>query len=172
MSNDLRTSTTLDLTQREATDLWEGLESVIDARIARSPEDRDSTIRLRLDRVDFLRETDKGDPIGFTTKVSTIKNRMAGGIGKSTTLSYIFGEGFSIDYDYFMTAIKLGIITKSGAWVYVGKGKDDSKLTVQGLMSMYKTLKSDAEEAKGVFDWIKKQIDGEDEEPVIAEVRL
>jgi hypothetical protein len=130
---------------------------------------RYSTVRLKLEWVDFLRETDKGDPIGFITKVMTIKNRMAGGIGRSTNLYYIFGEGFSIDYDYFLTAMKVGLITKSGAWVYVGTGKDDSKLTVQGVMNMYKTLKYEQRE---IFDWIKKQIDGEDAEPEIAEEEL
>jgi RecA/RadA recombinase len=129
---------------------------------------RYSTIRLKLDRVEFLRETDKGDPIGFTTKVSTIKNRLAGGIGKSTNLSYIFGEGFSVDYDYFMTALGLGIITKKGGWFFVGTDKENSKLTVQGQMNMYKALKEDPE----LFTWVKQQVDGKDSTVALADEEL
>ena len=86
------------------------------------------------------------------------KNRL-GSIGWSTNLYYIFGEGFSTDYDYFLTAQKLGLITKAGAWNYVGKDKDHSKLNVQGVFNMYKTLR---DERPDLFDEIKKTIDGED----------
>ena len=119
---------------------------------------RYSSIRLELARVDFLRENKDSDPIGFITKVTTIKNRL-GAIGWSTNLYYIFGEGFSTDYDYFLTAQKLGLITKAGAWNYVGPDKDHSKLNVQGVFNMYKTLR---DERQDLFDEIKKTIDGED----------
>ena len=119
---------------------------------------RYSSIRLQLDRVDFLRENKDSDPIGFITKVTTIKNRL-GAIGWSTLLYYIFGEGFSTNYDYFLTAQKLGLITKAGAWNYVGPDKDHSKLNVQGVFNMYKSLR---DEHPDLFDELKKIIDGED----------
>ncbi|MGD0904937.1 MAG: hypothetical protein ABR924_18595 [Terracidiphilus sp.] len=126
---------------------------------------RYSTLRFRIDRVDFIRPNDDADPIGFVSKISLVKNRL-GPIGRTTLLYYIFGEGFSVDYDYFLTAKKLGIINAKGAWVYYGKDKDDSKLTVQGIHNMYMTLKN---ERRDLFDEIKALIDGESLHPDVLD---
>ena len=129
---------------------------------------RASTIRFKIDRVGLIVPVKDGDPVGFTSKLTTIKNRL-GGIGRSVLVNYIYGEGFSADYDYFLLALKLKIINKSGAWFFVGKDKDDSKLTVQGEHNMYLKLKN---ERQDLFKWIKGLIDGEDVQIEIAEEEL
>ena len=58
----------------------------------------------------------------------------------------------------------MNIVTRKGAWVFYGTSKEDSKLTVQGVMNMYKTLKT---ERRDMFKEIKALIDGEDVEPKI-----
>lgn len=126
---------------------------------------RYSTLRFKIDKVDWIKPTPESDPIGFISKITMIKNRL-GPIGRSTLLYYIFGEGFSVDYDYFLTAKKIGIITKNGGWFYYGKSKDDSKLNVQGEHNMYLKLKH---ERRDLFDEIKKLINGEDVEPEVLE---
>jgi RecA/RadA recombinase len=118
---------------------------------------RASTVRLKLERVDLLRENKEADPYGFSTKVSTVKNRL-GGAFRYTILNYIFDEGFSVDYDYYMQALKLGIITQNAAWYYVGN-KDKSVLKGQGKFNFYKVLR---DEQRDIFDQIKTLIDGED----------
>lgn len=128
---------------------------------------RYSTLRFKIDKVDWIKPTPESDPIGFISKVTMVKNRL-GPIGRSTLLYYIFGEGFSVDYDYFLTALRLGIINKNFGWFYVGKSKDDSKLNVQGQYNMYLALKENTE----LLDEIKKLIDGEDADPDIAEEEI
>jgi hypothetical protein len=118
---------------------------------------RYSTIRLKLERVDVLRENDKADPYGFVTKVTTVKNRVSPPF-RFILLNYIFGEAFSYEFDYFKTAIKVGLITKNGGWFSVGDPKDPM-LKLQGEIKLYRHLR---DERRDVFDYIKKMIDGED----------
>jgi RecA/RadA recombinase len=129
---------------------------------------RYSTIRFRIDRVDFIRPTPESEPIGFVSKITMIKNRL-GPIGRSTLLYYLFGEGFSVDYDYFLTALRIGIINRNKGWFYVGKDKDNSKLTIQGEHNMYLALKNDHKE---IFKELKALVDGEDVEPEIGEEEI
>lgn len=125
---------------------------------------RYSSLRFKIDKVDWIKPTPESDPIGFVSKVTMIKNRL-GPIGRSTLLYYLFGEGFSVDYDYFLTALRLGVITKKSGWHYVGD-KDNSQLTINGEHNMYLSLKGPNRE---IFNEIKKLVDGEDVEPEVIE---
>jgi RecA/RadA recombinase len=126
---------------------------------------RYSTLRFKIDRVEMIVPVKGQDPIGFVSKITMIKNRL-GPIGRSTLLYYIFGEGFSVNYDYFLTALKLGVITKKGGWHYFGPDADNSLLTVNGEHNMYLALRDDHPE---LMADVKAIIDGVDAEPAIEE---
>jgi hypothetical protein len=138
---------------------------------------RYSSLRFELVVIKKLAENDDADPYGFVTQVQLIKNRL-GPCWRYANLTYIFGEGFSKDYDYFETALKLGIIWRSGAWHYFGgdsgegknaKEKEENRKKTaewkcQGKFSTYKMLKADPERLAKV----KELIDGENVEPEIG----
>jgi RecA/RadA recombinase len=126
---------------------------------------RYSTLRFKIDRVGMIIPVKDQDPIGFVSKITMIKNRL-GPIGRSTLLYYIFGEGFSVNYDYFLTALKLGIITKKGGWHYFGPNGDNSKLTINGEHNMYLALRDDE---PTLMAELKSLVDGIDSEIVIEE---
>jgi RecA/RadA recombinase len=134
---------------------------------------RYSTLRFKLERTALLRESDDKDPYGFVTKVSTPKNRVSAPF-RFTLLYYIFGEGFSINYDYFQMAMKAGILSKqAGGHIYVlgeGKNLDERKKNctwhVHGELNAYKQLRDIDTD---VFDQVKALIDGEDVEPAVSE---
>ncbi len=134
---------------------------------------RYSTIRFKLERTALLRESDDKDPYGFVTKVSTPKNRVSPPF-RFTLLYYIFGEGFSISYDYFRMAQQMNILSKqpAGHFYILGEGKnlDERKKNApwhaHGELNAYKQLRDVDHD---VFDKIKALVDGEDIEPAVAE---
>lgn len=135
---------------------------------------RYSSLRFELAVIEQLKESDDKPPYGFTTRIQLVKNRL-GANWRFVDLTYIFHEGFSKDYDYFATALKMGIIWKVGGWFYFGgegknveERKKSADLKVQGKLNMYKLLQSNADAAKGVFDKIKTMIDGEAVEPEVG----
>jgi len=140
---------------------------------------RYSSLRLELTVIEKLREGEK-DPYGFVTRVQLVKNRL-GPNWRYTDLHYLFGEGFSREYDYFRTAIKLGILKKFGGWFYfLGEGKNDDERKknatwkCQGEVNAYRQLTGKTPETHTAHDaavWaeIKQLIQGED---VSADVKI
>lgn len=125
---------------------------------------RYSTIRFKLDRVSIVSEGDK-DPYGFITKITTVKNRVSAPF-RSTNLYYIFGEGFSVEFEYYQAILKAGLVLKSGSWYYIpGEGKNDkerkenSTWKTQGMLETYRRLRNEDTE---LFNNLKTLIDGED----------
>jgi recombination protein RecA len=163
-------------TKRRATCWWVNHMSVGLGQYAKSYTTggkaipRYSTLRFRLDRIGLVYPSGNTDldPIGFVTKFSMAKNRL-GPIGRSTNLIYLFGEGFSVDYDYFLTALRIGVINKKGGWFYFGTDKDHSKLTINGETNMYQTLKNERPE---LMVELKHLVDGEDVEVPIEETEI
>ena len=131
---------------------------------------RYSSLRFELTVIKKLAENDEADPYGFVTQIKLVKNRL-GPNWRYVNLTYIFGEGFSKEYDYFETALKLDIVTKVGGWFYrLGDGKnlDERKKNAawkcQGKFNTYKMLRADPERLAE----IKQLINGEDVEPEVG----
>jgi recombination protein RecA len=131
---------------------------------------RYSSLRFELEVIGKLAEGDK-DPYGFITRVKLVKDRL-GANWRYTDLYYIFGEGFSKEYDYFKQALRVGIITKFGGWFYIlgeGKNVDERKKNAawkcQGELGSYRDLIG---EHRPIFDGIKQLIDGEDVTPEVG----
>ena len=131
---------------------------------------RYSSLRFELTVVEKLTEGDK-DPYGFVTRVQVVKNRL-GANWRHADLYYIYGEGFSKEYDYFKLALKKGIITKFGGWFYIlGEGKNiderkkDCSWKCQGELNSYRDLKGPNVE---IFNKVKAEVRGEKEVPEIG----
>jgi recombination protein RecA len=131
---------------------------------------RYSTLRFELEVTGQLKEGDH-DPYGFITRVKLVKDRL-GANWRYTDLYYIWGEGFSKEYDYFRQAIALSIIAKTGGGHHYilgeGKNMDERKKNaswhVQGELNAYRALIGTD---RKVFDGIKLLIDGEDVTPEV-----
>lgn len=123
---------------------------------------RYSSLRAELAMVQKLSEGEKQPPYGFKTQVTFVKNRL-GPNWRTTNLTYIYGEGFSKDYEYFDHAMNMGIIQKNAAWLYVGE-KDNPIIRAQGKMNMYRALKADPT----AFGHVKMLIDGENVAPEVG----
>lgn len=104
------------------------------------------SIRLDLSIVEKLKDSNE-DVYAMKIKVYTQKNKVSPQY-KSAILTYVMGEGFSIHYDYFDMALKLGIIQKRTGWYQFGDVK------VQGDLNFYSRMKSNPD----LFDAIKNSI--------------
>ena len=107
---------------------------------------RYSSLRLELSVMEKLKENKDASPYGFITRVLVVKNRL-GANWRYVDLYYIWGEGFSKLYDYFMQAVKLGILFKAGAYYYIlgeGKNVEERKKKCiwkcQGELNTYRAL--------------------------------
>ncbi|MGD1997333.1 MAG: recombinase RecA [Candidatus Dependentiae bacterium] len=79
-----------------------------------------SSIRIDIRRVATLKKNDK--PIGNKVAVKIVKNKVAPPFARAE-VDLIFGHGISRDLDLLEMALRLGIITQSGAWFYLGEEK-------------------------------------------------
>jgi recombination protein RecA len=133
---------------------------------------RYSSLRFELEVTGQLKDGEGKDPYGFITRVKLVKDRL-GANWRYTDLYYIWGEGFSKEYDYFHQAVALGIIAKpsAGHFYILGEGKnmDERKKSaswhVQGEYNAYRALIG---EDRAMFDGIKQLIDGEDVAPEVG----
>ncbi len=88
-----------------------------------------STIRMRIVRTGSIKV--KGEDLGNTTKVKIVKNKMAPPF-REANFEIMFGEGISKLGEILDLGSDLGIVTKRGAFYYVGEdkigqGKDNAK---------------------------------------------
>ena len=126
---------------------------------------RYSSLCFELSMIEKLREGEGKDPYGFVTRVQLTKNRL-GPNWRYVDLYYIFGEGFSKDYDYFTLALKQGLIRKNGGWFYIpgeGSNEEERKKSapwkLQGELKSYKDLSKNPNVAE-IWKNIKAEIDG------------
>jgi len=104
------------------------------------------SIRLELSIVEKMK--DANDNIyALKTKIYTFKNKVSPPY-KQAMMTYVLDEGFSVCYDYFDLALKLGIIIKKGGWFQFGD------VRVQGEIAFYKKMKVTPD----LFDAIKNAV--------------
>jgi recombination protein RecA len=109
-----------------------------------------ASIILELTMIQKLKLSDDAPPYGMKVKAFTEKNKISPQ-WRSCELTYLFGKGFSSEFDYFDLASKAGIITKSGSWLY---WKDQK---VQGMLKFVELL----ERNPLMFADLKTMVDGE-----------
>ena len=104
------------------------------------------SIRLDLSVIEKLKDANE-DVYAMKVKVFTNKNKVSPQF-KSAILTYVMGEGFSVEYDYFDMGLKLDIIQKKGGWYQYGD------VRVQGDLNFYQKMKTNPD----LFDAIKNSI--------------
>ncbi len=107
------------------------------------------SIRLSLAITDKLKDANE-DVYALKVKVYTEKNKVSPQY-KTAMLTYLMGEGFSVTYDYFDLALKLGLIEKKGSWYQF------EDVRVQGDLGFYNKMKANPD----LFSAIKTQINEE-----------
>ena len=134
-----------------------------------------SSVRLELKVIEKVKDGET--TIGMKVEIKALKNKM-GFPDRKTTLTYLYGMGFSAEWDYTNLGVKMNVIRKSGAWLefdvpavppgavmmttgngeVFGGGSPARKFKVCGLVKFVKALRADQE----AFDALKKMVDGED----------
>jgi recombination protein RecA len=103
-------------------------------------------------RIDIRKKEDikdkSGNPIGITSKVKIIKNKMAPPM-KVTEFNIYYGKGIDEYGCVFDVAVDEGVFTQKGAWIYYG-----GELFSQGRENAINNLRENLE----TFEQIKSQI--------------
>jgi len=80
-----------------------------------------ASVRIRLQRIKTLVKPNE-DPIGTIVRADVKKNKVAPPFRKAD-FKIMFDEGLSTTYDILDTAVKHGIVDKTGAWINYGEEK-------------------------------------------------
>ena len=107
------------------------------------------SIRLDLSIIEKCKDNEE-NVYAMKIKVYTTKNKVSPQF-RQAILTYVMGEGFSVYYDYFELALKLGIIQKKGGWYQFGD------VRVQGDLNFYTKLKTNSD----LFMAIKQSVTDE-----------
>ena len=102
-----------------------------------------ATIRLDIRRVDQIKSG--SDPIGNTTRIRVVKNKVAPPF-KVIEVDLIFGKGVSREGELLDMAANLEVVQKSGAWFsYNGERLGQGSENVKELLSNNKELANEIE---------------------------
>ncbi len=102
-----------------------------------------ATIRLDIRRVDQIKSG--SDPIGNTTRIRVVKNKVAPPF-KVIEVDLIFGKGVSREGELLDMAANLEVVQKSGAWFsYNGERLGQGRENVKELLSNNKELANEIE---------------------------
>lgn len=107
-----------------------------------------ASIILDLSVVERLKDGE--DIYAYRVKVHTAKNKVSPQ-WRTALMTYVFDEGFSVDYDYFDLALKMGVIEKKGSWLQFGDFRQ------QGELNFYRALKSNPD----VSGALRQAVDGD-----------
>lgn len=107
-----------------------------------------ASVRLDVRRTESIKSM--GDTVGFITRVSVIKNKLASPL-KNTEFDIMFGYGISEEGDILDQAVEKGIITKCSAWYMY-----DSNKIGQGRENAKQYLKDNPAECKKIVAKLKK----------------
>ena len=102
-----------------------------------------ATIRLDIRRVDHIKNG--SDPIGNTTRIRVVKNKVAPPF-KVVEVDLIFGKGVSHEGELLDMAANLEVVQKSGAWYsYNGERLGQGRENVKELLVNNKELAQEIE---------------------------
>lgn len=114
-----------------------------------------SSVRLDVRAQEKIKEGDK--IIGTRVKVKVAKNKVAPPF-EVTSFILIYGEGISKEAEIIDLSVKLGAISKSGAWYSYGNNK-----LAQGYDGAIKALKENKNLANKLEEFIRKNLTGQKE---------
>jgi len=93
-----------------------------------------ASIRIDLRRKEIIKDGDK--PVGAVTKVKITKNKTAPPFGE-TSLTMVFGEGFSKEADIIELGVDKKVLEKAGSWYSykgerIGQGAENARIFLKG----------------------------------------
>ena len=107
-------------------------------------------------RIDIRKKEDikdkSGNPIGITSKVKIIKNKMAPPM-KVTEFNIYYGKGIDEYGCVFDVAVDEGVFTQKGAWIYYGgelfsQGRENAINNLRENLETFEEIKSQISDAK------------------------
>ncbi len=89
-----------------------------------------ASVRLDIRRIGAIKKKGSDDPIGNSTRVKVMKNKMAPPFRKAE-FEIIFGEGINREAELVDMGIEAGIVDKAGAWLSLdgermGQGRENA----------------------------------------------
>lgn len=98
-----------------------------------------SSVRLDVRKIDTIKQGQ--DVIGNRTRIKVVKNKVAPPF-KEAEFDIMFGQGISKTGELLDLAVKLGFITKSGAWfgygdTRLGQGRDNTKAYLEAHPDLF-----------------------------------
>ena len=110
-----------------------------------------ASVRLDVRKIETLKSG--SEVIGARTRVKVVKNKVAPPF-KEAEFDILYGEGISRMGEIVDIAVKLGIISKGGAWYTVGEQR------IQGRDNVIKLLKDDTELCNQIDCAVREQMFG------------
>lgn len=107
-----------------------------------------ASVRLDVRRIESLKSM--GDTVGFRTRVTVAKNKLAAPL-KNVEFDIMFGHGISVEGDILDQAVEKEVITKCSSWYLyegnkIGQGRENAK----------QYLKDNPTECKKIMTKLKK----------------
>lgn len=107
-----------------------------------------ATVRMEIRRVESIKNA--GEIVGNHVRVKVVKNKVAPPF-RETEFDIMFGEGISRTGDVLDSAINLGIVEKSGAWITynkekLGQGRENAKQLLKDKPELFNEIEGKVRE--------------------------